>query len=124
LARRPMGEVLEVEIAAGRARIFGMDVQIGVETHGMARPMVSQCARRSARRTRSGNHTIYLRPMRGGAKATVWIKPLCGQRNRSAPALAGQPIGPPRRSESGTAGCVSAWLLAVIAPWARCRCVA
>ena len=33
LARRPPGEVLEVEVAAGRARILRMDVQIGVEAH-------------------------------------------------------------------------------------------
>ena len=35
LARRPLGEVLEIEVAAGRARIFRMDVQVGVEAHDL-----------------------------------------------------------------------------------------
>jgi hypothetical protein len=37
LASRPMGEVLEIEIAAGGARIFRMDVQVRMETHGTPR---------------------------------------------------------------------------------------
>src|SRR5215469_3230652 len=38
LACRPMGEVLEVEIAARGARIFRMDVKVRVEAHGDATP--------------------------------------------------------------------------------------
>jgi len=34
LARRPLREMFEVEIAAGRARIFRVDVQVGVKAHG------------------------------------------------------------------------------------------
>jgi hypothetical protein len=29
-----MGEMFEIEVAAGRARIFRVDVQVGVEAHG------------------------------------------------------------------------------------------
>jgi hypothetical protein len=34
LARRPRREMFEVEIAAGGARIFRVDVQVGVKAHG------------------------------------------------------------------------------------------
>ena len=34
LAAGPIGEMFEVEIAAGRARVFGVDVQVRVEAHG------------------------------------------------------------------------------------------
>ena len=38
LARRPPGEVLEIEVAAGRAGIFRVHVQVGVEAHRFANP--------------------------------------------------------------------------------------
>ena len=34
LARRPRGEMFEVEVAARGARIFRVDVQVGVKAHG------------------------------------------------------------------------------------------
>ncbi len=37
LAARPVGQMLQVQILAGRPRIFRMDVQIGVEAHRMPR---------------------------------------------------------------------------------------
>jgi hypothetical protein len=33
LTRRPAGQVFEVQIAAGGARVFRVDVQVGVKTH-------------------------------------------------------------------------------------------
>jgi hypothetical protein len=34
LARRPRGQMFEIEVAAGGARIFRVDVQVGVKAHG------------------------------------------------------------------------------------------
>ena len=39
LARRPPGQVLEIEVPAGRAGIFRMHVQVGVEAHGIDSPL-------------------------------------------------------------------------------------
>ena len=40
LAARPGGQVLEIEVAAGRTGVFRMDVQVRVEAHAMPRPPV------------------------------------------------------------------------------------
>ena len=40
LAARPGGEVLEIEIPAGGARVFRVDVQVRVEGHPMPRLLV------------------------------------------------------------------------------------
>jgi hypothetical protein len=37
-------QMLEIEVAAGRARIFRVDVQVGVEAHG-APPRSDSCRR-------------------------------------------------------------------------------
>jgi hypothetical protein len=34
LARRPRGQMFEIEVAAGGARILRVDVQVGVKAHG------------------------------------------------------------------------------------------
>src|SRR5262249_19780389 len=40
LAGRPPGEILKVEVAAGGARIFGMNMQVGMKFHGVHRPLM------------------------------------------------------------------------------------
>jgi hypothetical protein len=41
-AKSPVGEVLEIEIPAGRPRIFRVDVQVGVEAHRMPRVSIAR----------------------------------------------------------------------------------
>ena len=43
LAGRPMGEMLKIEVAARRAGVFRVDVQVRVEPHG-APPRADSCA--------------------------------------------------------------------------------
>src|SRR5262249_43095685 len=66
-AARPMGEVLEVEIAAGRPRIFGMDVQVGLVPHAMC---VGGCRRPPRAPSESLNVTLPL--FDGAANAGLW----------------------------------------------------
>ena len=45
LAGRPPGEMLEVEVAAGGPRIFGVHMQIGMKFHGVPLPPLVGFAR-------------------------------------------------------------------------------